>query len=127
PRGLFGLSLLYVAPVKIEQIQKGILVKLVLDVSIDHLSKEPLRLLPEAKGIQQPGAREPAANSHPGPRAGDEKARAVPIDLQGFPCLSDLDQTLYSKELGEQRQIRVFIGNQWAGMIERLQALGGLG
>ena len=104
-RGLFEVSGLHVVPIQIEKIQKGILVKLVLDVAVHHLMEKPLGLRLEAKGIQQPSTSELAANLYPNPRIGEEQPGAAPVSLQRFIRLLDLNETLHSEQLCEERQI----------------------
>src|SRR4051794_25256986 len=77
-RRLFEISSLHVVAVEIEEIQKGIFVKLVLDVSINHLVEEALGLRPVSQSFQQASASELAANLHPNPRGCEKEWGATP-------------------------------------------------
>jgi len=59
-RGLFDLPGFHMPFVKVEEVQEGILVELVLDVAIHDLIEEPLRGQRVSKGIQELSSSEPA-------------------------------------------------------------------
>src|SRR6185295_15815264 len=79
-RSLFELAGSHVAPVKIEEIEKSVLVQLVLDVPTHHFIEEPLGLRLESKGIQQLCTGESAAQAQPDSRIGDEQPGATPVN-----------------------------------------------
>jgi hypothetical protein len=71
-RGLVEVPGFRMVPVEIEEVQKGVLVELVLDVTVHDLLQEPLRLLLESQSIQQASSGERGANLRPALESGGQ-------------------------------------------------------